>query len=692
LPHSPGHGKPYLSRGLLLTMVGFGLVIPMASAAPPVPPDSATVIFRMPEVMVSAPRPATTVGGAAAIETHVDSLAVPAAATVEEVLRELPLLHVRTNSRGEAEISARGSESRQVAVLVDGVPITLAWDARADVSVIPSTAVQEVIYVRGLASMLYGPNVLGGVVEMSIGQGAEVPALSSTRVTIGADDLGTFGSSISTAVPLENAGGRWLIRGGLGYRNTPGDPRARDVEESVDTGDNLRLNTDTENVDGFLALRYRADGGSWLSFSGSSFRAERGVPAELGVPDEEARLWRYPRVSRTLAILTGGTGFRESKFGGYGGLQASIGYDRGRTDIDAYTSRSYEVMDSFEDGRDRTFTARVTAEQTLSQRGNLRGAVTFADIHHDEIIADGKFEYQQRLWSVGLENSWRLIESGKSINALTLSLGVARDAAETPETGGRESLGRLSEWGGRVGFSAVTGQGRTIWHAGVSRRARFPALRELYSGALNRFAPNPDLQPEKLVTAEAGITNRIGNGEVQAVVFQNRLHDAVVRTTLPDRRFMRVNRDEVRSTGLELVAAQHAGPLELSGSLTLQRVKLTNTQSDEVSQPENLPEVFGELAARFPLPFQLRGGAGLAYTGEQFCLDPISGEDSMLHGEAIIGASLSRSFPLGVSWGGGSFSTLDARLSLDNAGDTALYDACGLPEPGRRIRFEIRLR
>src|SRR5690606_29180141 len=94
-------------------------------------PDSIKITGRLPEVIVRAPRPTTAVGGAVAIEADVDSLPLPPAPSMEELFRELPLMHVRTNSRGEAEITARGSESRQVAVLVDGVPITLAWDARA---------------------------------------------------------------------------------------------------------------------------------------------------------------------------------------------------------------------------------------------------------------------------------------------------------------------------------------------------------------------------------------------------------------------------------------------------------------------------------------------------------------------------------------------------------------------------------
>ena len=127
-----------------------------------------TMVFRIEEIRVQARRPVTTVGGASAIEVTVDSLGLSAAPTVEEVLREIPSVHVRTNSRGESEISVRGSESRQVALLVDGVPISLGWDARTDVSVLPAAAAHEVTLVRGLSSILHGPNVLGGVVEMKV--------------------------------------------------------------------------------------------------------------------------------------------------------------------------------------------------------------------------------------------------------------------------------------------------------------------------------------------------------------------------------------------------------------------------------------------------------------------------------------------------------------------------------------------
>lgn len=99
-------------------------------------PDSTrrdTSRARLESVVVRGIAAPATVGGASAVVVAVDSLRIAPSALFDQVVARLPFIHVRENSRGEAEISMRGSESRQVAVFVDGVPITLAWDHRADI-------------------------------------------------------------------------------------------------------------------------------------------------------------------------------------------------------------------------------------------------------------------------------------------------------------------------------------------------------------------------------------------------------------------------------------------------------------------------------------------------------------------------------------------------------------------------------
>jgi iron complex outermembrane receptor protein len=247
----------------------------------------------------------------------------------------------------------------------------------------------------------------------------------------------------------------------------------------------------------------------------------------------------------------------------------------------------------------------------------------------------------------------------------------------------------MSALGARLGASLSLAGGTTLLHGGVSRRARFPALRELYSGALNRFAPNPNLEPEKLLAIETGVTTRLGNVEIQAVAFRHRMNDAVVRIVLPDQRFMRVNRNRLSSLGLELLASATVGRVTLDGDLTLQSVRLTDTQAGVTNQPENLPEVFGALAAAVTLPLDLRLSTDVRFTGRQSCIDPGTGQDAELSAGAAVGAELARTWPLRPD--GGLLGRLETRAAVENVGDVALFDQCGLPQAGRLVRFQVRV-
>lgn len=674
---------------IILLAVAAALAAFGAPAAFPAPaatdvPAPDRPVFTVPELVVIGARPEATPAGVGTVTVTPDSLALSAAPTLEEVLREMPHLHVRTNSRGEAEISTRGSDSRQVAVLVDGVPLTLAWDSRADASVIPSSAPQELSFTRGLSSMLHGPNVLGGVVEVKMGSAAGAPVARASDARLGLDGAGGAAFTARLTEPLVTGHGSAVVRAGLGWRDTPGQALARGLVERPGAPDGRRLNTDAHAVDAFLSARRDGGGGGWVSFSGFGTRGHRGIAAELGVPDADARFWRYPRVERGVAVVTAGTGERDSPLGGRGDLEASLGLDAGRTDIDAFADAAYDSVIAFEDGRDRTLTMRLLGDQTLGRRADLRGAFTLVSVRHDEVLPDGAFRYRQRLWSLGGETIVRVLDPGARPRFLKLSAGGAWDGAQTPETGGKEPLAGLDGWGGRLGLSAGLDDGTTQLHAGVSRRSRFPSLRELYSGALNRFAPNPDLLPERLVAWEAGVTARAGRGEVQAVVFHNRLRDAVVRVRLPspDNRFQRINRDRLAATGLELMASQDVGRLSASAHVTLQSVELTDQAAGTARRPENLPEAAGGLGVRGRLPGGWTARLDAAWTGEQFAIDPATGQDSRL--------PPSLRCDLGVSRALGRH--LEATATLANIGDTVCLDQVGLPQPGRTLTVLVHLR
>ncbi|HEX6135612.1 MAG TPA: TonB-dependent receptor [Longimicrobiales bacterium] len=671
-----------------------GASVGTAQEPPPAPtPDS---VIRAATLRVDAVRTAATAGAASALEVQIDSLRAGPAASLAQIVRELPLVTVRTNSRGEAQFSLRGSgsDSRQVAVLMDGVPLHIGWDDRVDLSVVPAGAATELTLVRGLPSVLHGPNVLGGVVELAVAHGSvERPATISGAVAV--DNAGGFALSGFAAAPFRTPLGRWSARVGGGYRSGPGVPLARDVTETAAragasplTGEALRSNTDHDQVNAFLAGRYESAGGAWVSLSSSAFHAERGIAAELHT--QSPRFWRYPDMARVVTVVSGGTGDRASPFGGRGDVELSVGYDGGRTGIVSYTSGDYSTVADTEEADDRTLTLRVLSDQTLPGPGDLRLALTYVDTRHDELLSGAtRNGYGQRIWSGGAETVWRIPTGLARLPVARLSLGAALDAAHTPESGDKPPLGKLGDWGGRIGATAGSAGGAVLLHAGLSRRARFPALRELYSGALGRFEPNPGLRPETLEAAEAGFTWRSDPFELQAVGFHRRLEDAIEQVTLPDSRRQRVNLGAVSSAGVELLAALRLGPAALAGDLTLQRVRLERDDASGRTRPEYQPSLLAGMRLRLALPLGITGDAEARHTGRQYCLDPDGPGELHLDASTRYDAALTRTF---TARRAGPGSRLELSAALDNIADSAIYDQCGLPQPGRTLRIQLTVR
>lgn len=634
-------------------------------------------------VTVEAKRAPLVVGGASAVVTSIDSLELPAAPVLDQVLRELPFILVRRNSRGEMELGMRGSDSRQVAVLVDGVPLTLGWDHRTDPSIVPLTGARSITLIRGLSSVLHGPNVLGGVVEVGLADGSAPAERTPTLALSGSfDHLGSRTFALSGGFPLDR-GGRWSARAGVGLRDRPGFALGRGIADVSRDDPDLRANSDISHVDGFASLRYATPGGAHVGASLSSYSAERGVPPELHV--EEPRLWRYPEQRRTLAIVNASTGRRDTPFG-RGELQASVGLHDGHTEIESFASTAYDEVAGTEIGDDRTVTARLVGEHSLGERGTIRTAATLAEVSYDERIdADPLQSYRQRLWSVGSEVMF-------PVATLTqLTGGVVFDAANTPESGDKPPLGTISAWGGRLGVSTIAANGELRLHAAASQRSRFPALRELYSGALGRFEPNPDLGPERLRAFEGGVTTNQGGVDLQAVVFHHRLSGAIVRAPVGDGKLQRENRDQIRSTGVEFLAGWASDAITITADLTAQHIRVHDPAADESRRPEHQPEFRMGTELAFPLPFDITGRTAARYTGSQMCVHPDLEREVELDPQLSADVGVARSWML-RSAARSLFRTLRLSLDLDNVADAAVYDQCGLPQPGRTLRvgFEVR--
>lgn len=664
-----------------------------------------STVRRIEPITVRGARAPSVTGGATAVTIRADSLPVPLlpAPSVADVLRQTAFVLVRQNSRGETELGIRGSDSRQAAVMLDGLPLSVGWDSRTDPSLIPSTGVQQMTVIRGLGSLLSGTNTLGGVIRMEL----NTPVTNGRALALGTgfDQFSSRVLSATGAAPFAVGSGTVSVRAGVtnrqrdGFALPGGSPGNGVSGGTIDAGSTrntkLRTNSDLAQTDGFVAARFDHRNGAYVGVTATAYDAERGVAPEQHITSP--RFWRYPSQARTLGIVSAGTGRQRTPFG-RGSIEMSVGQTTQRLEIESYSNRSYSTVTTREKGREHNSMLRVQGMHTLPRNAQIRVGATATNVAYDETL-DAQLttaratRYEQELQSVGAE-----LEKPVFGRAL-LTGGFVHDVARTPKSGGRPTLGTLEKSGWRLGTTFMARDGVRL-HASLSERARFAALRELYSGAVNRFDPNPNLRPENLLAMETGITLDGGlfaqHGiQLQAAVFRHRLDDAVVRVTLPNRLFRRINRDEIRSAGLELLGTWSPGALRgasLTADATLQSIRVYDrtitSNSNNERRAEHNPERRANLALLSPVIGGFRATAMARHVGTQYCQHPDLGRLVALDAQTTADAAVTRSFGLRSR---GLLQRLSALVAIDNVGNRTVYDQCGLPQAGRTLRFGLTL-
>lgn len=642
--------------------VGWTFVFPFLGAEA-LAQDPDTTPVPLPPLVVRGAASGELLSGAAGVRWRPDSVGLTPGTSLDRLLRETPsLVRVRDNSRGEVEIALRGLESRHVAVLWDGVPLSLGWDHRIDLSLVPLDGVERVEVVRGLSSLLSGPNVLAGGVALS-STPTRAPTPPTARLRVARD-----GDGWAYGLAATSAAGPGALRVSLAHRRSSGwtlPASLRDLD-----GGRRRLGSEGVQTNAAAVWRLGADTGPWLQASAAALAAERGVPPELHT--SSPRFWRYPTIRRGLGAIGAGTGFLRTAWG-VGDLETTLGVVDGVVTLDSYADARYDRVTAREHAEERSAVARLLAEH-LAAGVAVRAAVTHGDLRRlERLEPGGTNRYRQRLTSVAAE-----VEVAGSL--WSGALGVAWDRAASPQAGPFPPNPAVDAWGTRAVAQWAPSSTVTL-HAGWQQRARFPSLRELYSGALGRFVPNPSLGPERLRALEAGVRWRGHGVEAQLAAFHQHLADAIVRVGLGGGRFQRINRDALRTRGVEAIVGGMHGPVQWRAEGLRQWVRLR--EPTRARPPEHQPEwlLGAETSAR--LTSRLQASVLTQHTGRQWCLDPDSGDPIAL-------GSHTR-WDLGLRHGAARNWPFEFRLEMRNVFDAATYDQCGLPQPGRSLRLQLDL-
>jgi outer membrane cobalamin receptor len=146
--------KAHMRQHSLLRSAAAALAVfaaPAASAAAQQP----TVPYPLGEVVVSADAPVSE-AGATLRRVSAEDIEAYGARTLDQAIALLPGVYVRLGADGVPRVDLRGLRTRQVTLLVDGVPLNATSDGQFDPSLVPVEQIAEIKLTTGAGSVLYG--------------------------------------------------------------------------------------------------------------------------------------------------------------------------------------------------------------------------------------------------------------------------------------------------------------------------------------------------------------------------------------------------------------------------------------------------------------------------------------------------------------------------------------------------------
>lgn len=586
----------------------------------------------------------------------------------------LPATRTVVNSRGESVFMVRGASERHIRLWLDGIPLNVPWDERVDAGLVPVDAIGSVRGVRGVGSVLEGPNALAGTIELR----PQTMPTDGSRTRLGIQ----FGESVLREGRLlhQRRQGAWELLAAGSWRAQDGYVVPAGLVAPTNQGPSRqRLNSDLEQASLLVRLQRRsASGAVWhVTILGSD--GEKGVPPETHL-GADARFWRYPSARRGLL----GAGLRTPLGGGHDWeLVVDAAADLFHQEISAYDDATYATPSlspgvDFETDDDRTGFGRARATRYLD-RGSLAVQTSARYARHRESLqyAAPALTYAQFIGAAAVEAD---LDLGRSWSTRA---GGGWDLASTPESGDKPARDATGAAAAFARLERRLGDPLTL-HASYARRSRFPALRELYSGALGRFVPNPGLAPEVQDLWDLGAVARRGPWEFGLTGFASYLDGAIERVGLNDgsNRFQRVNLDAVRTLGFEAVATwRPSAAWEIGGHHSvIEARRLEDGRYD--GAVEDRPSYVSFLSVAW------RGG-GWQATAEGMALGPRMSADVTDAGDGLMRLPAQGTVNLriarAVTGGVGPLSRGAVHLRVDNVFDALVESQVGLPLAGRTV-------
>jgi iron complex outermembrane recepter protein len=523
-----------------------------ALSAPALAEDSGTTampVFTLGEVTAATTAPDTAALGGSTLTQ--DDMRLFNRETLDKALDVLPGVSTSlVGARNETNIWVRGNDRWRVPLSIDGIPVYLPYDNRIDFSRFTTSDISEIQVSKGFASVLDGPNTLGGAINL-VSRQVTQPFEGEMRVGARFDANGGF-NGFTTDIFTGTRQDLWYIQGSVSESLQDHYRLSGDFAPGTYQGSGDRVNSRANDYKVNLKVGYTPNATDEYSINIIDQDGNKETPPQDTVMSSSSsvKFWKWPDWDKQSIYWLSKTEFDE--LGSYVKVRAY--YDRFYNVLDIYDNAQYNTMNSTSAERsiydDRAAGGSVEVAKVLfGGQDVLKGALhynwnqhnsqnktnanpgqwyeqpwlhaeeattsvaaenTFHPAHNWDVIAGTSYDYRHIIHA----DDWNTLSAVNGVVPAPYGQFVYYAVHDKHAVNPELALAYHYSDTGAV-------------HASVAGRTRFPTLFEMYSSRFGASVGNPALRPEESVNWEVGVSDTVDGIHLGGNLFYNRIMDAI---------------------------------------------------------------------------------------------------------------------------------------------------------------------
>lgn len=450
---------------------------------------------------------------------------------VSRALNMLPGITLTASGpRNESMVSVRGFDLRQVPVYMDGIPVYVPYDGYVDLARFTTFDLAAIDVSKGFSSVLYGPNSLGGAINLISRKPSKAFEYNGS---LGMINSNGYKGNVNIGSNL----GKFYVQGGFSYLDRNSTRMSSDFVPMKNEDGGQRDNSYRKDQKISFKVGWTPSEKNEYAIGYINQQGEKGNPVYAGNDTKNSllnnpRFWQWPVWNKESYYF-----ISNSNLDNKNSLKTRIYYDKFKNTLNSFDDNTYSTQtkgyafQSFYD--DYTYGGNVEYNTQIIPKNDFKIAFHFKeDVHRENNLGEPVRNFNDNTILVGIEDVFKVsnkltVIPGASYN-IRKNIKAEDYTSATKTIADYPTADASDAYNMQIGVFYQLNETQKLG-ATVSQKTRFATIKDRYSYRMGTAIPNPDLKPETALNYEINYTaNFFKKLTFQTALFYSSLNDAIL--------------------------------------------------------------------------------------------------------------------------------------------------------------------